>query len=84
MNDRVAPNWDPLESLGGVLFPDGPRPQGFGVAFALSELDSLQTLCLVVEAEALAGVEWPADLWDSIGTLGELLAWITHATSPDL
>ena len=45
-------------------------------AYPLTDLDSLGMVCLVFEAESIAGAEWPPQLWDSIETLGDVVDWI--------
>jgi acyl carrier protein len=45
-------------------------------AFPLADLDSLGMVCLVFEAESIAGAEWPPQLWESIETLGDVVDWI--------
>jgi acyl carrier protein len=44
--------------------------------FPLADLDSLGMVCLVFEAESIAGAEWPPQLWESIETLGDVVDWI--------
>lgn len=65
-----------LELLAVAAFSVDMSASSVTRAYPLAELDSLGMVCLVFEAESIAGAEWPPQLWESIETLGDVVDWI--------